>query len=83
VIVSASPISIMDPTVLDRIRQLRLELAREGFVRVRDRVWDQFNRRWVEGERQVISVLIFATLKTALAAFQERYTLAGETARAA
>src|SRR3954447_21718591 len=47
----------MDPTVLDRIRQLRLELAREGFARVRDRVWDQFNRRWVEGERQVISVL--------------------------
>ena len=39
VVVDASPISIVDVTALDRIRQLRLELAREGvtlgFARVR------------------------------------------------
>jgi high affinity sulfate transporter 1 len=76
VIVDASPISIIDVTALDRIRQLRLELAREGvtlgFARVRRQVWAQFNRRWVEGERRTISVPTFATLKAAIAAFRDR-----------
>jgi hypothetical protein len=60
VIVSASPISIMDPTVFDRIRQLRLELAAYPTAGL-----GRFNRRWVEGDRQAISMLMFATLNTA------------------
>jgi sulfate permease, SulP family len=86
VVVDASPVNWIDATALQRLEELRGELAAEGitlaFARVKQSLSRAFNPRWIAQRRSAMGFRSFPTLKTAIRAF-ERQKLAAAADQAA
>lgn len=76
IIVDAAPINIVDLTALQKIDELREELAARGIVlaaaRVKQSVMRFFKPRWAARRREERSEYVFTTLKAAIYAFEKR-----------
>jgi high affinity sulfate transporter 1 len=75
-VVDASSINVADITALQRIDELREELAAQGIVfavaRAKPNLWKFFNREWGEKRRDLHAKYRFDTIKSALHAFHNR-----------
>jgi sulfate permease, SulP family len=86
VVVDASPINWIDATALQRLDELRGELAAEGitmaFARVKHSLSRAFNPRWIAQRGPAMEFRSFPTLKTAIRAFERQKfaDAAGQTA---
>ncbi len=76
VVVDASPINVLDATAIQKIDELREELAAQGIVlahaRAKRSLARFFNGKWVAERRSEHKDYDFPTLRTAVKAFQKR-----------
>ncbi|HET6421729.1 MAG TPA: SulP family inorganic anion transporter, partial [Geobacteraceae bacterium] len=76
VLVDASPITVVDYTAMQKIQELREELAARGivlaFARARRHLAHFFRPAWVEEVQRVRSLQLFPGIKSAIQAFEQR-----------
>ncbi len=75
-LVDASPITVVDYTAMQKIQELREELAARGivlaFARARRHLAHFFRPAWVEEEQRVRRLQLFPGIKSAIQAFEQR-----------
>ena len=76
VILDASSINVVDITALQKVHELREELAAQGIVlataRVKHGLWRFFSYEWSKNQRETNAKLRFHTVKSAVRAFNKR-----------
>lgn len=76
VLIDASPINVVDYTALQKLYELREELAARGIVlayaRAKQSLARFFRPHWVMKREQLVRPLIFPTVKSAIHAFTQR-----------
>ena len=76
VLIDASSINVVDITALQKVDELREELAEQGIVlasaRMKRNLWRFFNVEWGDRRREHYATYRFDTIKSALNAFNKR-----------
>jgi MFS superfamily sulfate permease-like transporter len=76
IVIDASPVNDIDITALHKLRDLREELAGRGielkYARVKHSLWKHFHSHWVADNLQFNQASRFASLASAIEAFEQR-----------